>query len=209
MSIENSSKIDNKEELVKINELLREAEDKLVQLKNEASESNSKKLFLSKPSKILSFDSYFQYSTILPSSSEELSQTFILGNLHLINTGTKTLTNPVICLKISPPAKVALSGKISYGKGKNLDELIYQSNEEWTYVEYDWRKKTRQDGEHWLRPLHCPRLEQGETLTFSNFHIRLSENIGEEVRIEGYVYCQEDSQGKAALNTISLQFPST
>lgn len=204
MSSIQSDMVDKAGKLEELNQLLTEAEQKLNDLKAEVLEKNEKLV-----SQSLSCQSFFQYTMVLPSPDEKLHHTFILGNFQITNNGAVSLYNPIICIKISPPSKASLSGKISYGKNLSSDDVLYESAEEWTYVQYNWRKKTRDEGEHWLKPLHITQLDPGETLTFSNFDVKFSEDTREEIRIEGYVYFKEIPKGKAALNHISLQIPST
>ncbi|OEH91594.1 hypothetical protein [Bacillus solimangrovi] len=200
----NNLSTDDNLELHEVHSLLEQAEQKLKKLKIIASTED-----LNNPiQNELSFESMFQYSVILPSSDEHLHNTFVIGNFQIHNTGAETMNNPLICLEISPSQHSSISGKISYGKGNSDEDSLYGSNEEWKYLEYDWRKKGSKRGEHWLKPLHADNIAPGETLTFSNFQLKFSEKAEGELSLAGFVYCKEDSKGRASKNRIVLHLPS-
>ena len=80
------------------------------------------------------------------------------------------------------------------------------NTEAWHYFQENWRKKSVETGEHWLKPNHPHKLEPGENLTFSN-EICISTTKEEKfVIVEGFFYCDEIKSGIGTLNNITINF---
>ncbi|ADU31077.1 hypothetical protein [Evansella cellulosilytica] len=145
---------------------------------------------------------YFHFVTFLPEQGEE--ETLVLGNFSIKNEGNSPLKQPIICIRISPPKAAHLSGKILM-MHRN-DQVITDAEEEWTHVYRDWKKRIQHHGEYWLQPLHCNEINPNETLTFSNFEIRIrKKNNISNINIDGYVFSEASSEGFPALNNISFR----
>ncbi|UQD51871.1 hypothetical protein C0971_07320 [Bacillus methanolicus] len=148
---------------------------------------------------------WFSYAVMLPDLDEDEMEVIVVGNLIIKNTGTETLNNPTICIRIKPPQDVRLGGKI--GSVTHTALMIDGTNTEaWHYIHDNWKEKTMDTGEHWLKPNHCRQLEPGEKLTFAN-ELRISTSKEDKfVMVEGFFYCDEIKNGITALNNITINF---
>ena len=91
----------------------------------------------------------------------------VIGNLIIKNTGTETLNNPRICIRIKPPQNVRLGGKI--GAMTHTALMIDGTNTEaWHYFHDNWRKKPVKLANIGLNQINPNKLEPGENLTFAN-----------------------------------------
>ncbi|QGQ44707.1 hypothetical protein [Metabacillus sediminilitoris] len=149
--------------------------------------------------------SWFSYAVMLPDMDEDEREVNVIGNLIIKNTGTATLNNPMICIRIKPPQDVRLGGKI--GSVTHTALMIDGTNTEaWHYIDDNWKGKSLETGEHWLKPNHRKQLEPGENLIFAN-ELWISTSKEEKfVIVEGFFYCDEIKNGIAALNTITVNF---
>ncbi|CAM3761879.1 hypothetical protein GCM10009865_00970 [Aeromicrobium ponti] len=148
---------------------------------------------------------WFSYSLMLPDKAEEDEDITVIGNLGIRNTGTETLSNPIICIRIKPPKNVRLGGKI--GSVSHTALMIDGSNSEaWVYIDDDWKEKALESGEHWLKPYNSRLIETGMNLNFA-YELRISSHAEETFSIvEGFFYCDEIKNGFSALNSISVNF---
>ncbi|WP_088103455.1 hypothetical protein [Halalkalibacter urbisdiaboli] len=154
---------------------------------------------------------HFTYSTILPQLEEDEKNVDVIGNLVLKNIGNKALTTPIICLRVTPSESGNLSGKIKLypSKRENEGEQIVEeiASEDWQYVHDNWRERVKEDGEHWLRPLHQTQIDPGDQISFSNFNLTLSPSeAGNSIVVNGFVYFQELQEGVPALNQIIINY---
>jgi hypothetical protein len=148
---------------------------------------------------------WFGYALMLPDMDENEVEITVIGNLTIKNTGTSTLNNPMICIRIKPPQDVRLGGKI--GSVSHTALMIDGTHAEaWHYIHEDWKDRTLETGEHWLKPNQCKKLEPDGNLTFSN-ELRVSTEKKEKfVIVEGFFYCDEIQKGIPALNNITINF---
>ncbi|WP_416151230.1 hypothetical protein ACM26V_09770 [Salipaludibacillus sp. HK11] len=161
--------------------------------------------YSTKSEPLTSLTAYFNYSVFLPEVEEADQETLIVGNFHIINTGHVELTEPFIGLRITPANRATISGKISLQETPDTDTALHTSNEEWHYMHSNWKEKIRKQGEYWLSPVHCQKLNPGETLSFTNFDLRLKKRkLDENVKIEGVCFSSELTEGIAAINHISF-----
>jgi hypothetical protein len=143
--------------------------------------------------------SYFNYSLIQDKESTPL----IYGSFIIKNTGTVTLSTPILCLKVNEPKLTIIGGKIGEVGGAG-DKLI-DSFEEWSYLHQDWRGKWNELGELWLKPKQTKEIKPGGKLIFSGFDITFtSVNSIKPVIVEGYCYFEQLTSGTKSLNSISI-----
>ncbi|WP_374723111.1 hypothetical protein [Peribacillus tepidiphilus] len=148
---------------------------------------------------------WFSYAVMLPDMDDEEKEVTVIGNLIIKNTGNTNLNNPMICLRIKPPENVRLGGKI--GSLTHTALMIDGTNSEaWHYIDDNWKEKSLENGEHWLKPNHCRQLEPGGSLTFSNELRILTTKKEKFVMVEGFFYCDEIKNGIGALNNITINF---
>lgn len=146
---------------------------------------------------------YFTHSIKLPKSEEE-HNIIILGSLILKNKGTQPLTTPYICLKFNTIETVSFSGRISEVDmvDQGYSPVPMQT---WNYINEDAQKLVDEKGEYWLAPLNVKELSGGESLSFTNFQIRLNRKKHEGLfKVEGFVYGKELEEGMPALNKINV-----
>lgn len=147
---------------------------------------------------------WFTYSIMLPDKEEDNGDITVLGNLMIRNTGTETLTNPYICLRVKPSENVRLGGKI--GSVSHTALTIDGSNSEaWVYIDNNWKEKALETGEHWLKPNNSRQIEPGMNLNFAN-ELRISSGEEGFAIVEGFFYCDEIKNGLSALNSITVNF---
>lgn len=137
--------------------------------------------------------SYFTYS--LNIFHEQGRENFCLGSYHIQNVGDKPLTNPYICIKVSPESPFEFSGKYVY---KNSRQKMGMANA--------WERINEATDKHefWLKPANNYTLESFETLSFENFQVKWLPNTSYAGSIMGFTYGEEISDGMNALNQINI-----
>ncbi|MDR7001027.1 hypothetical protein [Neobacillus niacini] len=149
--------------------------------------------------------SWFSYSVMLPNIEEDEQEVMIIGNYIIKNTGTETLNKPIICIRITPPKDVRLGGKI--GSITHTALMVDGSNSAaWEYIHNDWREKSLETGEHWLKPKVNAPLLSNESIAFAyelQFPLTQKEKY---VNVEGFIYFDEINQGLASLNKMTINF---
>jgi hypothetical protein len=147
--------------------------------------------------------SWFNYTIMLPAIDEDEHEVMIIGNYIIKNTGTQTITNPLICIRISPSNDVRLGGKI--GSVTHTALTIDGTNTgAWEYIYSDWKKKSMDSGEHWLKPKKLQQLAPEESIAFSHelfFSLKQKEKT---VNVDGFAYFDELKNGTAAINKITV-----
>lgn len=151
---------------------------------------------------------FFDYTTLLPQADSENKEYLITGNLYLKNTGNEVLTNPVICIKVTPTQGVSLHGQII--PPRMVSGLAMKSNgieKGWKYVYEDWRERVKTKGEYWITPIQPFQIPPGETATFNSFKVAINETEeSTSVLVEGFVYFNEGKDQFSANNRISFTF---
>lgn len=137
--------------------------------------------------------SYFTYSFNI--THKHSNENFCLGSFHLYNIGGKSLTNPYICIKLSPNSCFEFSGKYLY---KNSKQKVNLTNT-WERINDHTDKN-----EFWLKPKILQELNPLETLSFSDFQIKWSPVSSYAGSIMGFAYGDELKEGISALNQINV-----
>jgi hypothetical protein len=147
--------------------------------------------------------SWFNYSIMLPAKDEDEHEVMIIGNYIIKNTGTQTITNPLICIRTIPSNDVRLGGKI--GSVTHTALTIDGTNAgAWEYIHNDWKEKSLETGEHWLKPKQQHQLAPGESIAFSHelsFSLQQKEKV---VNVDGFAYFDELKDGTSAINKIMI-----
>jgi hypothetical protein len=141
----------------------------------------------------LNIISYFTYSLNISHDSEQ--ESLCLGSYHVHNTGTQSITNPYLCIKIPKESPFSFNGKYVYEHFNS--KLKGQGGWERT------NEKTNKE-EFWLRPLGKTSIEPNEVISFSNFQITWSPKESYAGSIMGFAYSDEIKDGIAAINPINL-----
>lgn len=149
--------------------------------------------------------SYFTYTIMMPNQKRE--HVNIFGNFIIKNVGTVPINNPLIYLNFEPRQGFSLSGKIGDKEMIDRDYSPVPSMETWSYVSDEAKEKAEESGEYWLKPVENKEILPGETLSFTNFQIKLDqENIQKKFSGEGGLYSDELTSGLRSLNKINLSF---
>jgi hypothetical protein len=171
-------------------------QEKIKQLEQETtSYLNEIKKLISKPQKSeeLKMSNFFTYTTNI--SHEQEHESFIIGTYHIHNIGDKTITNPYICLKLSPNSPFNFSGK--YVNKKTNPPM--KTNDAWERLNDQTNKN-----EYWLKPIGKETIEPSETISFSNFQVKWIPNGSYSGSIMGFTYCDELKEGIPAINQINV-----
>ncbi len=136
---------------------------------------------------------YFTYSLDISHDPEQ--ESLCLGSYHLHNIGTRSMTNPYICIKLPTDSPFSFSGKYVYSHFKQSLKTV----DSWERI----NEKEDQE-EYWLKPFGKTSLEPQESISFSNFQIKWSPTKSYAGSIMGFTYCDEIAEGMAVLNPINL-----
>jgi hypothetical protein len=135
--------------------------------------------------------SYFTYSFRISYDKEQ--ESLIIGTYHIHNIGNKLLTNPYICIKLSPDSPFTFSGKYVTKK----TNLSMKTPGAWERI----NEQTDKD-EYWLRPIGKQTLEPDQIISFPNFQIKWLPKESYSGSIMGFTYCDECKEGIPAVNQI-------
>ncbi|WP_067724769.1 hypothetical protein [Oceanobacillus damuensis] len=136
---------------------------------------------------------YFTYS--LNIFHEQGNENYCLGSFHIQNLGGRPLTNPYICIKISPGSPFDFSGKYLYKDSKQKMRMT----DAWERINDPMDKQ-----EYWLKPVEKNVLNPSETLSFSNFQMRWLPESSYAGSIMGFTYGDEEKDGISSLNQINI-----
>jgi hypothetical protein len=136
---------------------------------------------------------YFTYSTQI--THHPNAENYILGTFHIQNLGEKPITNPMVCIKLTPAELFDFSGKYVYPDTKQPMQLANA----WERINEATNKE-----EFWLRPAKKAILEAKETISFTNFQVKWMADTTYNCSIQGFVYGEEIKEGVHAINQINL-----
>ncbi|WP_085508450.1 hypothetical protein [Thalassobacillus devorans] len=136
---------------------------------------------------------YFTYSFNIQHKSN--GENICIGNFHILNAGSRSLSNPYICIKVSNTAPFTFSGKYVY---KDSKQKLKLSNA-WERINGPEDRE-----EFWLKPVEIQSLEPSETLVFSNFQLKWEAGSSYTGGIMGYIYGDEIQGGINAFNQINF-----
>ncbi|RDY72742.1 hypothetical protein DXT76_00300 [Halobacillus trueperi] len=139
------------------------------------------------------FISYFTYSLSITHGPSD--ENLCLGSFHIQNFSSHPVTNPYLCIKLSEGAPFSFSGRFVYDESKMPRR-----------AQGGWKRLNERENkeEYWLQPLEQSTIPPGQTLTFPNFQIRWTSEDNYAGSISGFVYCEENTEGAASLNSINL-----
>lgn len=150
---------------------------------------------------------WFRYSVVMPQREGE--PILVVGCLDVKNTGTESLHDPVVLLRMTPPNTGTFSSRVLDPQGLTVKGVYTARGTPtgWVYVHEDWQERARSSGEYWIR-LHAARpLEPGAWLRVDALQWQLPQQPpGTQACLEGFVYFQEKRDGIAAGNSIALSF---
>lgn len=173
-----------------------ELKEKITQLNNETNFYLSKiKEYVAniKQNQKMNVVSYFTFSFSISHDNEQDS--LIIGTYHIHNLGNKLLTNPYICIILSPDSLFSFSGK--YINKKN--NVSMKAPGAWERLNEQTDKK-----EYWLRPLENQIIEPSQAIAFPNFQVKWLPKESYSGSIMGFTYSDELNEGIPAINQIYL-----
>ncbi|MGN7179000.1 hypothetical protein BK139_01835 [Paenibacillus sp. FSL R5-0490] len=149
-------------------------------------------------------EAYFNY-TIRPHSSNE--KYTLITDLVIKNTGTAALHNPIVCLRVNPPAQVEIGGQIL--PPEMVEVLAVQGTEGalgWQYANDDWLQEGYEKGEFWIRPINTLSINPEENDGIYQFHLNFDKLEKGTCTVEAFVYFREQDVTFKAMNDISFSF---
>jgi hypothetical protein len=149
----------------------------------------------------------FDYQVVFPTS--EGDDYLVLGNMYLKNTGMGALSNPHICIRVPPSSAIQLKGQIVPPKMTDtvgVQSFSGDSAVGWRYVDEDWRKKAKEEGEYWICSIQPMTIIPGETITFPNFQFTIPHDSSGDIVIRGSVHYKEFNLEFPSSNRVCLSF---
>ncbi|MDQ1003600.1 hypothetical protein QFZ28_004000 [Neobacillus niacini] len=149
-------------------------------------------------------EAFFDYQILFDRNKN--SKIIVFGNLIIKNTGNTVLQNPIICFQLSPKGNVNFTGQLV---PPNIAETrgVVNSEKGWKYMYDDWFQQAEEKGEIWICPIKSINILPGQKESFQNFQISLvKEENQQNLKVEGYVYFQEQGLQYKANNRITLSF---
>lgn len=181
--------------------------DVKVQTKKEKSSSKEKEL---RQSDIpdLRAEVYFDHQVVIPRSEDD--SYLIVGNMYIKNIGNQNLSNPYICLRITPIDGIQLQGQIippNLVDTVGVQSFNGESATGWRYLEEDWLNKAKEKGEYWISPIQPLLIPPGEIEIFPNFQLSIpKKERNETFTMQGMVYFKDHNLQVPSNNRITLSF---
>ncbi|MGN7468372.1 hypothetical protein [Brevibacillus sp. SAFN-007a] len=149
---------------------------------------------------------FFDYTLIHSDSAEK--PYLLIGTLQVKNTGTETLYNPVVCLRVTPVDSIKMGGQIL--PPKLVETLAVQGSnglKGWRYLDDDWFSQAMERGEYWIAPIQPVVIPPQSAEAFQNFQVSfLKQESGKAIVVEGIVLCNDQSVHFSANNRIAVSF---
>ncbi|URM31458.1 hypothetical protein LLY41_13565 [Cytobacillus firmus] len=149
-------------------------------------------------------EAYFNY-TIRPHSNNE--KYTLITDLVIKNTGTAELHNPIVCLRVDPPAQIEIGGQIL--PPEMVEVLAVQGTEGaqgWQYANDEWLQEGYEKGEFWIRPIDTLSIDPEEFNGIYQFHLNFDKLEKGTCTVEAFVYFREQNVTFKAMNDISFAF---
>lgn len=129
----------------------------------------------------------------------------IFGNLHIKNSGTEILRNPVICIRSTPLESIKITGQIlPPNVTKTLGVMNNDGAKGWKFMNDNWIEEAEEKGETWICPIQSLNILPGEMESISNLQISVLKLAEKNIRVEAFVYFIEQGLEFHANNKISL-----
>jgi hypothetical protein len=145
----------------------------------------------------------FDYSTVREPDND---RRLIIANLRIKNTGNIVLTNPLICIRLTPAQSMKLRGQIwPPAMVKNLAFKQPTGSTGWQYVNDDWLETGIIKGEYWIRPMRPMSISPQSVESLDNLQIVVNETPETAlVTVEGIVYFHDQGLQVPSRNRIIL-----
>lgn len=106
---------------------------------------------------------FFDYTLLLSQGEDEDDGCLIVGNLHIKNTGTEPLYNPTVALHVDPPKALNIGGQILPPNVVDTLGVQNQGATVWKFLETDYVKKGRENGQYLIGTKEPLVIEPGQT----------------------------------------------
>jgi hypothetical protein len=123
------------------------------------------------------------------------------------NTGGTPISQPILCLKMSPAHKIKMQGKVLTAERlKSLKSNGNLMKDAWCYLEPEGHIKGKESGEYWIKPLVSVTVLPEEQLAF-DFQLSFSPmEVGEGITCNAFLNANKDQLKVASSNTIRISF---
>ncbi|MEK4028577.1 hypothetical protein MKZ02_08485 [Pseudobacillus sp. FSL P4-0506] len=138
---------------------------------------------------------FFTHSFLLNKDLKD--NQIMIGSFSVKNNSRHVITSPIVLIKVKSDQAIDFSGKFTRAKQMEKHQKFG-----WERIE----REEEEDGEtsYWLKPIYTDKILPGEVLAFKNFQIGFSLLKPNNILIEGFVYCAEQTSGVSSLNTINI-----
>lgn len=158
--------------------------------------------------KVLQAETFFNYQILFQQEEQKVIAT---GELFIRNVGNEKLSNPLICIKITPSDAVKFRGQIippEMVEGLSVQGKDLQKG--WRYAYENWFEHGTEKGEYWVTPIQPITCLPNETVSLPNiqFLIPMTPNHA-TVKVESFVTFQEENVQTRALNQMTFRFTDT
>jgi hypothetical protein len=178
------------------------------------SESKSEDLIINRkcPNEIqstpkrLESEVYFDYHLLIDRNDSKKIK--VLSNLHIKNTGTEELRNPIICLRVKPAGSIMISGQILPPNiAETFGVMSDSGTKGWKYMNDNWLEQVEEKGEIWISSIQHLNLAPSQTESISNLQMNAqSLEEYENINVEAFVSFNENELKIEANNQISISF---
>jgi len=148
-------------------------------------------------------DVFFDYHVLI--DEDENQKVRLLGNLHIKNTGTEPLRNPIICIRATPAENIKITGQIlpqNFAQSKGV--INHEGAKGWRYLNENWFEEFEEKGEIWICPIEAVDIQPRQTVTLSNLQIKHLDFEQKDIRVDAYVFFSNDGLEFKSNNQISL-----
>ncbi len=145
---------------------------------------------------------YFDYALI----SKSAHKLIIRGDFHIKNLGNDSFMNPTICVRFSLPELANLKGKILTSEQVTINKQSQTNVSDWMFLQTDWANEAKERGEIWLAPIEQRTLQQGQTLSLTEFQIPINAQFNDTLIVEGFVYLSDPATKIKSSNNIIISY---
>ncbi|SDM91017.1 hypothetical protein [Sediminibacillus halophilus] len=134
------------------------------------------------------------FTSSLHAAHHKKRENILFGDFHIKNTGSQPVRDLSICLRIRTTVPYDFSGKYHLPNSNASSRKL----SEWERVEQE------SEEDYWFKRMGEGELLPGETVTFSNFQLKWKADDHYTMVVEGFVYCNLDTDGINALNQLNI-----
>ncbi|WP_026582969.1 hypothetical protein [Bacillus sp. J33] len=161
-------------------------------------------IVIDKDKEMASAEAFFDYHLLVDQMHSRNIK--IIGNLNIKNTGNVHLNNPIVCIRVSPPGSIKITGQILPPHLTNTMGIQTGNGAKgWKYMNKEWFNELEEKGELWINTIENLCIPEQETVSIPNIQIKLLNNEDHRnIQVDAFVFFQEESLEIPASNKISL-----